>query len=319
MSAELSEIDALRQMLLIRAFEERVETLFGEGRITGTSHTAIGQEAVCVGVCSCLGVEDAVTSTHRGHGHFIARGGDPARMMAELFGKATGYSGGRGGSQLMADFALGFMGGNGITGGSIPTATGLALAMQYQHKNAVTICFFGDGAVNQGAFHESLNMASLWKLPVIYACENNGYAMSTPVRQASAVPSVALRASAYGMVSETIDGNDVFLVRDALQRAACRSRSGDGPSLLEFMTYRQSGHSRGDPRVYRTREEEKEWRQRDPILLLTEKMQNNNTLTDALLQHEYSQVEQQMDEAVRFAENSAWPDADAEKTGIWAE
>ncbi|MCX7591767.1 MAG: thiamine pyrophosphate-dependent dehydrogenase E1 component subunit alpha, partial [Kiritimatiellae bacterium] len=258
-------LQCYKLMLIIRYFEEQVETLFAKGLIKGTAHPATGQEAVAVGVCSVLRRTDYVTSTHRGHGHFIAKGGDPARIMAELFGKATGYSGGRGGSQLMADYSLGFLGANGITGGSIPFATGIALASKLRHTDRVTVCFFGDGASNQGTFHESLNMAGLWRLPIVYICENNMYAMSTPVHQAMAIRDIATRAASYGFSGEVVDGNNFFAVREATRRACLRARRGGGPTLLECKTYRLSGHSRGDPGLYRSPNEVKEAWRNDPI------------------------------------------------------
>jgi TPP-dependent pyruvate/acetoin dehydrogenase alpha subunit len=213
-----------RTMLVIRLFEEAVETLFSRGLIKGTAHPAIGQEAVAVGACGALCRGDYVTSTHRGHGHFIAMGGDPRRIMAELYGKRTGYSRGRGGSQLMADFRLGFLGANGITGGGIPVATGVALSAKLRGTGRIALCFFGDGAANQGTFHESLNMAGLWKLPVVYVCENNMYAMSMRVSDAVPVPDLAVRAAGYGMPGQVVDGNDLPAVQAAVREATARAR-----------------------------------------------------------------------------------------------
>ncbi|HEY3418170.1 MAG TPA: thiamine pyrophosphate-dependent dehydrogenase E1 component subunit alpha, partial [Armatimonadota bacterium] len=260
-----SHRELLSRMLLIRHFEERVDALFAAGELKGTSHLAVGQEATAVGACSALEPDDYVTSNHRGHGHFMAKGGDPHRIMAELFGKATGYSQGRGGTQHMADFSIGFLGMNGITGGMLPIAAGAAFSARHRGSRQIALAFFGDGASNQGTFHETLNMAAVWMLPVVFFCENNCYAMSTPARCMVSVGDIAARAAGYGMPGEIIDGNDVLAVQQAVQQAAQRARAGEGPTLIEAKTYRQLGHSRGDLRVYRTREEEAEWATRDPI------------------------------------------------------
>ena len=253
-------------MLLIRRFEETVERLFSEGRITGTAHTCIGQEAVAVGVAAALGPDDAMTSTHRGHGHLLARGGDPVRLLAELFGEESGYSGGRGGSQMMMVPELGFYGTNGITGASVAFAAGLALKAKMAGEGRVVAAFLGDGASSQGIVHETMNLASLWKLPVVFVCEVNGYAMSTPTARGVSVASLAERARAgYAMEAESVDGNDVIAVRDAMARLVAHARAGNGPAFLECRTYRLSGHSRGDQRVYRTREEETDARRNDPV------------------------------------------------------
>ncbi len=311
-------VEYYRQMLLIRLFEQRVEQLFTEGVIRGTMHPCTGQEAVAVGVMAALSPSDYITSTHRGHGHFLARGGDPRLMMAELFGKKTGYSGGRGGSQLMGDYSLGFLGGNGITGGSIPVATGVGLSLKRRQQDAVAVCFFGDGASNQGTFHESLNMAGLWDLPVLYVCENNAYAMSTPVHQALSIENVADRAGAYGFPGVSVDGNDVSAVRKAVVEARARACRGKGPSLIECKTYRLSGHSRGDQRRYRSAEEEQKAWQQDPIRRFREKLESEGFMdpdgTDQL-QHE---VQQQLEQAEQFARESSFPDPDDLEKGLYA-
>jgi pyruvate dehydrogenase E1 component alpha subunit len=307
-----------RTMLLIRFFEEKVEALFLRGLIHGTAHPAIGQEAVAVGVAGALRKNDTVTSTHRGHGHFLARGGDPRRIMAELFGKTTGYSRGRGGSQLMADYRLGFLGANGITGGSLALATGMALAAQRRGLPTVCFCFFGDGAANQGAFHESLNMAGLWSLPVVYVCENNGYAMSTPVSASTAVPDIAVRAAGYGFTGTIVDGNDVEAVRAAALAAAARARQGEGPTLLECKTYRLSGHSRGDPRVYRSREEEARAAACSPIERLRRQLRTRGLLTAAADRELRREVRRRVADAVAFARRSPDPDPATLEEGVFA-
>lgn len=306
-----------RTMLTIRFFEEKVEELFSLGRIGGTTHPAIGQEAVAVGVCAALKKGDYITSTHRGHGHMIARGGEPRRIMAELYGKVTGYSRGRGGSQLMADLSLGFLGCNGITGGSIPIATGAALSSKLRKTGKIAVCFFGDGASNQGTFHESLNMAGLWKLPVVYVCENNLYAMSTPVGLSMAIPDIAARAAGYGFPGVVVDGNDFFAVRGAVAEAAERARSGQGPTLLECKTYRISGHSRGDPRKYRTPDEEASWRAKDPLTLFKAEMKMRGLLTERDDKAMKAAVRRVVAEAIAFAVKSDPPDPSTLEQGVY--
>ena len=293
---------------MIRLFEEAIERLFLEGRIMGTAHTCIGQEAVAVGTAAALETRDAMTTTHRGHGHFLARGAEPKRVMAELFGRETGYSRGRGGSQMMMDPSIGFFGANGITGGSIPFATGVALDAKLRDTGRVTVCFFGDGASNQGVFHETLNLAALWKLPVLFVVENNGYAMSTPTARGLANPHIADRASAYGITGVSVDGNDFFAVRDCVAQHAAVCRAGQGPVLLECVTYRLSGHSRGDPRVYRSREEEAAAWENDPILRLETRLKADGTLTDATAKTLREKAQACVDDAIRFAESSPLPD-----------
>ncbi len=290
-------LQAYRKMLLIRRFEETVEKLFSEGRIVGTAHTCIGQEAIAVGVASALLPQDAITSTHRGHGHFLARGADPRRLLAELFGRQHGYSRGRGGSQMMMSPELGFYGTNGITGASVAFAAGLALNAKLTDKDRVVAAFFGDGASNQGIVHETLNLAALWKLPLIAICETNGYAMSTPTATGVSTGSVAKRAEGYGIPGLSIDGNDFELVRDTVTSLAARARGGEGPSLLECRTYRLSGHSRGDPRVYRTREEEHEAWTREPLARLASKIEDKAALDEAA-----RSVEEEIAASIAFAE-----------------
>jgi len=309
---------AYELMLTIRFFEEAIERLFLEGRIMGTAHTCIGQEAVAVGVASALEPRDAMTTTHRGHGHFLARGADAGRAMAELFGRETGYSRGRGGSQMMMDPDIGFYGANGITGGSIPFAAGLALDAQLRKTGRVTACFFGDGASNQGVFHETLNLAALWKLPVLYIAENNGYAMSTATARGLANPCIADRAIAYGITGRTVDGNDYFAVHEAVASLAAQIREGCGPVLLECFTYRLSGHSRGDPRVYRTREEEAEARKRDPILRMEEALRRDAGADDAALAAIREAAQTRIDAAIHFAETSPLPDPASLRDDLFA-
>jgi pyruvate dehydrogenase E1 component alpha subunit len=306
------------RMLTIRLFEEAVEKLFLEGRIGGTAHTCIGQEAVAVGVAAALRTGDAVTSTHRGHGHFLACGADPGRLMAELFGRADGYSRGRGGSQMMMDTALGFYGANGITGGSIPFANGLALDACRRGLDRVVACLFGDGASNQGVFHETLNLAALWKLPVLFICENNGYAMSTATCAGLANPCVADRAKAYGMLGVPVDGNDLPAVRQVVTEAAAYARGGAGPVLLECRTYRLSGHSRGDKREYRTRAEEAEAWAREPITRLESFLVTAGLADDTALARRRAEAAERVAAAIRFAEASPLPDPATVTGGVFA-
>ncbi len=307
-----------RTMILIRRVEERMEQVFLEGVISGTCHPCSGQEAVAVGVGAALRPTDYVVSNHRGHGHFIAKGGEARRVLAEVFGKATGYSAGRGGSQHMACFQIGFLGSNGITGGGIPIAAGAALSLQLQKRSDIVACFFGDGAANQGACHEALNMAAVWRLPVVFICENNYYAMSTPFREAFAIPDIARRAAAYGMPGEIVDGNDVLAVRDAAAKAAERARAGDGPMLLECQTYRLSGHSRGDTRDYRHRHEEETWRDRCPIKRFRQKLIEMGILNEEADARIRAGVEEALREAEDFARNSADPPLESLGKGVFS-
>ncbi len=292
-------------MLLIRRFEEKVDELFRNGVIGGTTHLSVGQEACAVGTADGLRSQDLVVSTHRGHGHLLAKGGDPCRLMAELFGKSDGFSRGIGGSQHMADIANGFMGSNGITGGGIPIAAGIALAEKMKGSDIVTVCFFGDGAVNQGTFHESLNFASVKNLPVVFFCENNQYAMSTPFASMSPVDRVSERASAYGLEGISIDGNDYFTVRKAVEESAGKARSGN-PVLIEGLTYRHLGHSKSDGREYRTRDEEKQWEAKDPISRYRAHLIENGITAEEIKEVE-TEVDKKIDKAVRFAEESPFP------------
>ena len=257
--------EALRRMYLIRRFEEGAEEAYMRGLIHGTMHLSIGQEASAVGSTMALRTTDYITSTHRGHGHCIGKGADPKLMFAEFFGKEEGYCRGRGGSMHIADVETGNLGANGIVGGGIPIAVGAALAIKKQKRDDVTVCYFGDGATNEGAFHEALNMAAIWKLPVLFVCENNKYGMSVSTERSMAVANVADRAKAYGMPGVIVDGNSVADVAEAVMAATERARSGKGPTLIECKTYRTRGHSRSDRNRYRSKEEIDDWKARDPI------------------------------------------------------
>jgi TPP-dependent pyruvate/acetoin dehydrogenase alpha subunit len=305
-------------MLLIRAFEQRVEDLYTQGALGGTTHLSIGQEAAAAGVLAALGPDDRIVSHHRGHGHALARGCDPGRLMAELMGRQDGYCRGKGGSQHVCVMARGFVGTNGITGGGIPVATGAALALKRLGAPGIVAGFFGDGATNQGAFHESLNMAALWALPVLYVCENNQYAMSTPLAREVATGDLAARAAPYGIASETVDGMDVEVVHAAARAAVARVRGEGRPFFLVAETYRFCGHSRGDPRVYRAREEEAAWRARDP-LTVAEKALRALGRSDSDLEHFRARAAARVDAAHAFAEASPEPAADVATTGVYAD
>jgi TPP-dependent pyruvate/acetoin dehydrogenase alpha subunit len=307
----------LRSMLLIRGFEERINALFSEGRLGGTTHPSVGQEAVAVGACAALGPLDYVVSTHRGHGHLLARGADPGRMFAELMGKATGYCGGKGGSQHLCIAELGFLGTNGITGGGLPMATGAALSLKLRGVPGVSLSFFGDGATNQGTFHECLNMAALWKLPVVYLCENNLYAMSVPIVQSTPIEDLSRRGAAYGIRSRRVDGMDPEAVHEAVREAAEIAREGGGPSFLEALTYRHLGHSKSDKRVYRTREEEALWLERDPVRRWQERLRAAG-LPQADLDRLAAEVEGEITRAVAFAEESPEPEGRLASRGVYA-
>lgn len=295
-------------MSLLRRFEEKSAEEYTRGKIGGFMHLYIGQEAVGVGSIAALRPEDKVLSSYREHGHAIAKGMEPGAVMAELFGKITGCSKGKGGSMHMWSNELGLFGGNAIVAAQLTIATGVALAAQYQGEDSVTVCFFGDGAVDEGAFHESLNLASLWQLPVVYICENNQYSMGMAVQKAWAVDSLLPRAAAYNMPGEQVDGMDVVAVYEVVKRAVERARSGEGPSLLEIKTYRFRGHSMTDPAYYRTREEEQQWRTtRDPIGIFEKRLLEAEAATQAEFDENDARATQAAEDAADFAENSPDP------------
>ncbi|MEX8495776.1 thiamine pyrophosphate-dependent dehydrogenase E1 component subunit alpha [Sphaerotilus sp.] len=298
----------LRQMHLIRQFEEGAEQAYMRGLVHGTMHLSIGQEASATGVCAVLEPGDYITSTHRGHGHCIAKGAEAKYMFAEFFGKDTGYCRGRGGSMHIADVASGNLGANGIVGGGMPIAVGAALALKQRRLPNVAICFFGDGANNEGAFHESLNMAAIWKLPVVFVCENNQYGMSTSTERSTAVKRIAQRAVAYDMPGVTVDGNDFACVAEAAAEAVDRARRGEGPSLLECMTYRHRGHSKSDRNRYRTKEEIDAWIALDPIGRFEQTLLQHGLIDAAQIEALVADVAREIDDAVEFARNSPAPE-----------
>jgi len=297
----------LEKMFEIRFFEEKVFDLYGQNLVPGTIHLYAGEEAVAVGVCSSLRNDDYVTSTHRGHGHCIAKGADMKRVMAEILGKETGYCKGKGGSMHIADFNVGMLGATAVVGAGLPIAVGAGLSAKLRHTDQVTACFFGEGASNQGTFHESLNLASVWDLPVIFVCENNLYAMGTRQSRIMKTANIADRAAAYAMPSCTVDGNDVLAVYEAACTAVARARSGKGPTLIECKTYRHKGHSRVDPAKYRAKEEVQEWLDKDPIKKLKQKLLNDNILNAEDISRIEREAKAKVDASVKFALESAYP------------
>jgi pyruvate dehydrogenase E1 component alpha subunit len=301
-------LDMYRTMLTIRRFEERCNYLFMQGRIPSTLHLYIGQEAVAAGMCAHLSPEDYVLSTHRPHGHAIAKGVAPRAIMAELFAKSTGCCQAKGGSMHVGDIEVGMVPAIAIVGANIPIAAGMALAAKRLGTDRVAVSFFGDGAANEGAFHEGMNMAAIWDLPVVYVCENNLYAASTPVSVAFKIEDIADRAAAYGIPGVVVDGNDVVAVYKVAGEAIARARRGEGPTFIECKTYRLCGHSRSDPRTYRSKEEEAEWEIVDPIPRLGAQLKEAGLATDEALTAIEGEVESLIDEAVAFAEESPSPE-----------
>jgi pyruvate dehydrogenase E1 component alpha subunit len=306
------------QMLLARRFEEKAAEAYSAGKIGGFCHLYIGQEAVAIGSISAIRKDDYVLTSYREHAHAIAKGMSPESVMAELFGKATGCSKGKGGSMHMFDKEVGFLGGHAIVGGQIPLATGVAFASKYKGTDQVTLCFFGEAAVNQGAFHESLNMAQLWKVPCIYICENNQYGMGTSLQRAMSSHDISQKACAYDIAAEFVDGMDVLAVREATLRAVERARKDYLPTLLEVRTYRFMGHSMSDPGNYRTRAEIERHQERDPLKLFSTSLKEEGVLSDSEFQEIEAQVKEQVEKAVKFAEESPLPDPKELYTDIYA-
>lgn len=313
-------LDALRKMHLIRQFEEGAEESYTRGLIHGTMHLSIGQEASAMGVCLPLTQEDQITSTHRGHGHCIAKGADVKRMFAEFFGKTTGYCAGRGGSMHIADVTTGNLGANGIVGGGLPIAVGAALTSKRLKTGKVVVCFFGDGANNEGAFHEALNMAAVWKLPVIFVCENNGYGMSTSTARSTAVANIADRAAAYSMPGVIVDGNVLSEVAEATHNAVERAKRGEGPSLIECKTYRYRGHSKSDRNRYRTKDEIEDWMSnRDPIARFEAELREFGVANDTELAAIRKSVEDEIAAGIEFAKQSPMPEISGLADNVYTE
>jgi len=309
--------DWLRQMLLIRRFEEKAGEAYSLGKVGGFCHLYIGQEAVAVGSLAAVGKDDYVVCSYREHGHALVRGISARSVMAELFGKAAGCSGGKGGSMHLFDVSLGFLGGHAIVGAHIPLATGMAFAAKYRDTRQVAVCYFGEAAVNNGAFHEALNMAALWKLPVIYICENNRYGMGTALERASAIYDISERACSYDMANEVVDGQDVLIMHAAMERAVQRARTDRHPTLLEVRTYRFMGHSMSDPihGHYRTKEEVEEQRKRDPIALWSQRLIAEGLMDEAGVKALDKEVLREVNDAYQFAEEAPDPEPEA----LWAD
>jgi TPP-dependent pyruvate/acetoin dehydrogenase alpha subunit len=307
-----------QRMMTIRAFEQKVIELFKAAELPGFLHSQIGQEAVPVGACAALRDEDYITSTHRGHGDVIAKGARLDRMMAELYAKETGYCGGKGGSMHIADFSLGIIGANGVVGGSIPIATGIGLSIQMRATDQVIVCFFGDGASNEGSFHESLNMASLWNLPVIYVCQNNQYAESTPRKTHQKVEDIAVRAAAYDIPGIVVDGNDVLAVHQSVKSAVDRARADGGPCLIEAKTYRRLGHYVGDTAEYRINGEIEHWEARDPIEICRRHLVENGQSTASELRIIDDATRTVVEEAAAWARQQSDPGPDEALENVYS-
>lgn len=313
-------IEMYRKMQLIRRFEERVIDLVNANAIAGVTHEYIGQEAIAVGVCSALRDSDVISSTHRGHGHIIAKGGDVRRMIAELFGRVTGYNRGKGGSMHIADLALGIYGANGIVGAGVPIAAGAAWASRIQKSGVVAAAFFGDGGANQGVVHETMNLAGIWKLPLIFVCENNHYAVTTPASYATAGPGISERAAGYGFPGVRVDG---MRVEDVLQAVTCaveRARAGGGPTLIECLAYRYQGHFTAERALslsYRPAEEIEAWKAKDPIATWGAELEQRGILSAAGREEIHAGIETLLDEAVEFGTQSAWPEPEEALTDMY--
>ncbi|MDQ0298899.1 pyruvate dehydrogenase E1 component alpha subunit [Salibacterium salarium] len=311
-------LSLLKEMWTIRFFDEKVDEFFAKGMIHGTTHLCVGQEVTATGPCAVIKEEDKITSTHRGHGHCIAKGADINRMMAELFGRSTGYCKGKGGSMHIADVEKGNLGANGIVGGGIPLATGAALTSKMKQKDEVILSYFGDGAANEGSFHESLNIASIWNLPVIFICENNQYGMSGSVKEMVNIEHIADRATAYGIPGKVVDGNDLIEVMNETHEAVKHARDGKGPVLIEAKTYRWKGHSKSDARKYRTREEEQAWKEADGIKRFRDLLISEEIVTEEAADNLRKEAKQEVEDAVKYAEDSPEPSIDTLMEDVYA-
>jgi len=311
-------LEMYRKMLEIRQFEEKVYELYGQNLVPGTIHLYAGQEAVAVGICANLRRGDYIVSTHRGHGHCIAKGADLKRVMAEILGKKTGYCKGKGGSMHIADFSVGILGATGVVGAGIPIAVGTGLSIKLRGTDQVVACFFGDGASNQGTFHEGINMAAIWKLPVLFVCENNLYAMGTRQSRVMLIEKISERAAAYGIPGVTVDGNDVLAVYEAAKEAIERAKRGEGPTLIECRTYRHKGHSRMDPATYRPKEEVEYWLKKDPIKRFRGRLLEMGILTEEEAKKIEDEVSQAIEEAVKFALESPYPEPEEALKDVYA-
>jgi acetoin:2,6-dichlorophenolindophenol oxidoreductase subunit alpha len=310
--------DLYKEMWLIRYFDEKVDQFFAKGMIHGTTHLCVGQEASAAGSIAVIGRKDKIVSTHRGHGHCISKEGDVNKMMAELFGRETGYCKGKGGSMHIADVEKGNLGANGIVGGGIPLAVGAALTSKMKKENYVVLCFFGDGATNEGSFHEAVNLAAIWNLPVVFICENNQYGMSGPVKEMTRIEDIADRAVSYGIPGKVVDGNDMIEIMNTVDKAVEHARGGNGPTLIEMKTYRWKGHSKSDAKKYRTREEENEWREKDSIKRFKAVLIEASILTEESAKQLQDAALKEIEDAVKFAESSPEPSIDSLLEDLYA-
>lgn len=319
LATEVDEVDLLERMELVRRFEERVGELFADNEIPGFVHLYVGMEAVAVGVCSALDESDYITSTHRGHGHALAKGLDPKYMMAELFGRTTGYCNGKGGSMHIADVEAGMLGANGIVAAGTPIGGGAALASQIRGDDEVAVSFLGDGATSNGPYHEAMHLAALWDLPQIYVLENNHYGEMTSVHDQHPVSDLVKQADAYGLPGTIVNGQDIEEVYEAAREAVERARDGDGPTVIEAKTYRYRGHYEGDPQLYKENEDLPDWRTADPVEDYGEKLLNDGVLTDDEYERMKERIEEDLDEAVEFARESPLPEPEEAYEGLYAE
>jgi len=311
-------LEILYLMVKIRRVEERIDNLFAQGKIPGFLHVSIGQEAIAAGVCSCLDAEDSILTTHRGHGQALAKGMDLNRFMAEIYGRKDGCCKGKSGSMHIASKEDGVVGSNGIVGGGLPISLGTAFASMYRGEKNVTVCFFGDGASNQGTFHEALNLAALWNLPIVFCCENNGWAQFTSQKRYMKLENISKRAEAYGMPGVTVDGSDVLTVRGEAEKAVARARAGEGPTLLECKTRRWAGHYVGDPQKYRSPDDTREAKEHDPIARFAAFLMESKYIGPAHMDALETKVKSEIDEAVAFAEGSPVAAADELFTDVYA-
>jgi len=318
MAEKAKLLEMYRQMLTIRFFEEKVFELYGQNLVPGTIHLYAGEEAVAVGVCANLRRDDYITSTHRGHGHCIAKGARLDKTMAEILGRKTGYCKGKGGSMHIADFNIGMLGATAVVGAGIPIAAGAGLSIKLRGTDQVVACFFGEGASNQGTFHEGINLAAVWSLPVVFVCENNLYAMGTRQSRVMVIENIADRAAAYGISGVVVDGNDVLAVYEAARVAVERARRGEGPTLIECKTYRHKGHSRFDPATYRPKEEVETWVKKDPIVRFQTKLFEMSVLTEAEAQRMAGEAKKAVEEATRFALESPFPEQEEALEDVYA-
>jgi len=319
MAEKTKLLEMYQRMLKIRYFEDKVFELYGQNLVPGTIHLYAGEEAVAVGVCANLRKDDYITSTHRGHGHCIAKGADLGKVMAEILGKKTGYCKGKGGSMHIADFSIGMLGATAVVGAGIPIAAGAGLSIKLRDSDQVVACFFGEGASNQGTFHEGINMAAIWGLPVVFVCENNLYAMGTRQNIVMTIQNIADRAVAYGIPGVTVDGNDALAVYEAASEAVNRARQGGGPTLIECKTYRQKGHSRFDPAAYRPKEEVKEWLKKDPIPRFKNKLIEMGVLTEEEDEKLRREATAAVEVAVKFAIESPFPEPEEALEDVYVE